>query len=813
MKEKKENIPHTPHKRNKSPPKPQENLSNTPSGYIDPLPLQKPGSEHHYNSLSVIAPYQLLVENMGMAALLVSKDGTILYSTPGFLEMSGYPSEEIIGKSLMSLVEPKDVSYLTGRLNKEEKKNSELHLVTKEQKILSVLFSIFEVKWKGIDALSILMTDITELKKAQQLIQVSESITKILSETLPITQTFKAILEVLHKFFGWEVLIIWVWDKEDHSLVCENITHIPEVHIDSFINKTKEIRTRKMLMNSIAWSSYRPCWIRDVTEDSSFARRNEAIECDLHGVLAFPFYEESYLCGVIELFRKQPFNDEVDDLLLNLITSIGIEIGLYFQRKTTKLHSEHISKLIDNSVDGIFGLNLHAIIKSWNPGAEKIYGWKANEIIGQDIKIIFPEDRLSEYEKLKKLLSQGKSLDRYEAERRRKDGKLIWVQNTLGTIKNENDECTGASVVVRDITDQKAVKESLVQTNEKFQTFIELTKEWVWEMDKEGYYRFSNQAVTKILGYEIDEIIGKNILYFLPTGDRDKMEQLLKENVIEKQGWTNRIIRFLRKDGNECWIESNATEMHDSKHKFCGFRGINLDITEAKNLEKIKNEFISIVNHELRTPLTSVYGALSLLMKKETTPKEKEELIAIAQRNSERLTSIINDIMDIEKLQLGKLDFNMTKLNLRDIVLESVRSSSIHARKFEVNINIEEPLPDAYVMGDHIRLVQVMMNLLSNAIKFSPNGGEIEISMSSTEDTVKVSVKDEGPGIPKEFQPKLFAKFAQADSSSQRAYQGTGLGLHICRSIIEGHNGKILFKTEIGKGTTFYIELPKYKES
>jgi PAS domain S-box-containing protein len=758
-------------------------------------------------------PYQVFIESMGEAALILSKEGIILYANAGFFKMIGYPAASVIGTSILDFVQEGSKSYFMNHLQKRGGKKSEFNFVTKEKQILTLSHSVFIGEWEGSENLCLLATDISELKRAQRFIEASEFITKILSEAPTLSSACRLMIDVLKNYFDWEVIVVWVWNKEKQILTCEEIDHIANIDIDEFAKKTKLAETGKNLSFSKVWSTYRPLWIEDIVEDPTFFRRKEAIKNNLHGAFAFPFYQESQLGGVVELFRRTPFKEDVDDLLLNLVTSIGIGIGVYMQRKVAEDAKFQLSTLVTYSANGIYSTDKNGIVQTWNPSSERIYGWKASEIIGSSLKKIFPDEKLYEFDEIWQKIFSGKAIEHFQSQRMRKDGKIIWVDNAYGPITNPLGEIVGVCIVVEDITSQKTVAESLVHSEEKFKTFIEMAEEWIWEIDKDGNFSFSNQAVNNILGYKVEEILGKNILYFLSTDDAEKIERQIQANIMQKKGWVHQIMHFIHKNGSDCWLESNAAELINERGELQGFRGVSQDITNFKNLEKIKNEFISIVSHEIKTPLTSIYGSLTFLKTKELGPKEKQDLIATAQRNSERLINIINNIMDVEKLQLGEVKFDFQKINLKNVVLDSINSSQILAKKCEVKIVTEGLFADTEIYGDSTRLMQVMMNLLSNAIKFSLNQSTIHVSMENLDEVARVSIRDHGQGIPKEFEPKIFEKFAQADSSSKRAFEGTGLGLTICKSIIEGHGGTIQYRTKIGEGTTFFFEIPKFKKS
>lgn len=251
--------------------------------------------------------------------------------------------------------------------------------------------------------------------------------------------------------------------------------------------------------------------------------------------------------------------------------------------------------------------------------------------------------------------------------------------------------------------------------------------------------------------------------------------------------------------------------------------GVNLgavavihDVTELKKTEKLKNEFVSIVSHELRTPLTSIRGSLGLLVSgvMGQFAEKANKLLEIANNNCERLLLLINDILDIEKIEAGKMDFHLKVHSLQEIINESIHANQMYAEKYGVTIecHLVESEPDVSVEVDSGRLMQVLNNLLSNACKFSPKGEKIEVRLERKQALVRVSVSDHGPGIPEEFQYRIFQKFSQADSSDTRGKGGTGLGLNISKMIIEKMNGDLDFSSQVNSGTTFYFDLPIYQK-
>ena len=273
-----------------------------------------------------------------------------------------------------------------------------------------------------------------------------------------------------------------------------------------------------------------------------------------------------------------------------------------------------------------------------------------------------------------------------------------------------------------------------------------------------------------------------------------------------------REVQGRRKNGSTFPMELAVSEMTENGQR--NFVGIVRDITERKNVERMKSEFVSTVSHELRTPLTSIRGALGLVLGKmsDQLPAKALKLLDTAERNSERLTLLINDILDLEKIESGRLEFEFRPLDMGALAQQALSANEGYAAQHGVTLRLSECPDKAGVWADEHRLMQVFANLLSNAVKYSPKGGEVELSVREQNGRYRVGVRDYGRGIPQAFRERVFQRFAQADSSDTREKGGTGLGLSITRAIVEHHRGRIDYESEEGVGTEFFFELPVWRE-
>ena len=235
------------------------------------------------------------------------------------------------------------------------------------------------------------------------------------------------------------------------------------------------------------------------------------------------------------------------------------------------------------------------------------------------------------------------------------------------------------------------------------------------------------------------------------------------------------------------------------------------DVTEAREAERIKTEFVSTVSHELRTPLTSIRGALGLLVAGVVgkVPSSAQEMLEVALRNSDRLLALINDLLDMEKATAGQMNFELAPEPLLPLIRQSLENNATYASQYKVGLTLIEGDASAWVSVDSRRFLQVMANLLSNAAKFSPADSTVEVSMNANEQYVRVEVRDHGPGIPDSFRAQIFGKFTQADATDARARGGTGLGLAITKTLVEHMGGRIGFDSKAGQGTVFFVEFPR----
>ncbi len=331
----------------------------------------------------------------------------------------------------------------------------------------------------------------------------------------------------------------------------------------------------------------------------------------------------------------------------------------------------------------------------------------------------------------------------------------------------------------------------------------------IFVLDLQGRVTHANDTTCEITNYQRAQLLGKSFasLALAETGPR-------VGEVIESTAYTGETIKnfeidIMRQDGFPRIISCTFTPLQEGDD-IEAIVGTAEDITERKRVERLKDEFISTVSHELRTPLTSIRGALGLIHDSPSSmdPKQQNMLVDIAYKNCERLIYLINDLLDVQKLEAGEMHFAYTDLALSELVEEAVTTNQSYANQYQVIFRVHNNAPQIEVRADRQRLMQVLANLLSNAAKYSPTGETVAVEITRRTLHARVSVIDRGPGIPDEFRNRIFQKFAQLDASDRRQRGGTGLGLSLSKDIVEHMGGRIGFTSEVGQGTEFFIDLP-----
>lgn len=476
--------------------------------------------------------------------------------------------------------------------------------------------------------------------------------------------------------------------------------------------------------------------------------------------------------------------------------------------------------------DATIFINLSGYVTQLNPAFSKLFGYNKSELIGQQSFRLY--ENVSDYDRYNNeqifCLTNWQATNNYIVTYSRKNGQNFRGETIDSIVRNKQGDCLGLLRIIRDITDREENDEKIADLMRQKQLILNSAGEGIYGINQQGNTTFINPAAAKMLGYEPTEIIDKpiNIILQNPQNANQNNDNINQSPIYKslEDGTVHHINNavFYRKNGSYFPVEYISTPIIEFG-KTIGAVITFKDITERQAIEKMKNEFISIVSHELRTPLTSIYGALNLLstgLLEPESPKGKR-VIQIASENSERLVMLVNDILDLERLESGKMKFIKQQWLASDVMMAAVELVQNMANQTNIKLLVA---PAAIPLEiDRDRIIQVLTNLLSNAIKFSPPNSTVWLNVqlqppevdSSPEKspTVLFIIKDQGRGIPSDKIESIFERFQQVDASDSRKKGGTGLGLPICRSIVQQHGGKLWVESNLDRGSIFYFTLPQ----
>ncbi|MCC5826425.1 PAS domain-containing protein, partial [Alkalimonas sp.] len=373
---------------------------------------------------------------------------------------------------------------------------------------------------------------------------------------------------------------------------------------------------------------------------------------------------------------------------------------------------------------------------------------------------------------------------------------------------------------IYDITDTKQHYLELERANEQLhlaQQRLELSSQQAqigyWQASLKTGDLWWSPMIYDVFGFDA-ATTEPSVALFKSTVHPDDLHLVEASETIAKQTGLHDVVhRIIRPDGEIRWVHELAQMLPESGNPDLMMIGSVQDVTERMRLQQMKDEFISTVSHELRTPLTSINGALKLLQATQSSQLsgKGQKLLDVATSNNARLQQLINDLLDIEKLIAGKMNFELQHQPLLPLLEQALADHATYIAKSSLTLSmqISEPAKAVTIFVDEHRLQQILANLLSNAIKFSPEQGQVQLQARVADDFIEIAVQDQGPGIPEGFKDKLFQRFSQADASSAKEKGGTGLGLALCKELVEGMQGSIGFESKAGSGARFYVRFPR----
>ncbi len=476
--------------------------------------------------------------------------------------------------------------------------------------------------------------------------------------------------------------------------------------------------------------------------------------------------------------------------------------------------------LVEQANDIIFSVDNDGRYTFVNKAAERTLGYNKEELIGKHFSMIISEDHKKHViEFYNDQISNLKESTYSEFKVLTKDKRHIWIGQSVNLIVR-NERIIGVSAVARDITERKSAEELVRFNEEKYRRIIEDMQLGIMEVDANGKAVRVYERFCEMTGYTEEEFVGNDPSDLITDVSTRKV--ILDKTEDRKNGKASVYeVKCVKKNGETLWLLVSGAPRFDTEGNFIGSIGVHLDITKQKELleelekakaiaeesSKAKEIFLANMSHEIRTPLNAVLGMTHLLLATEPT-KEQEEYLEAIRSSSDILLTIISGILDLSKIEAGKVDFHESIFDLYELLksIEATFAHRLEAKGIRVNLNWSSKL-NSKVLGDKLFISQIILNILGNAAKFTKQGNitvSVDLLSENSDYTfILFKIIDTGIGIQKEKLSLIFDNFQQADWSTVREFGGTGLGLSIAKHLVELHGGEITVKSQIGKGTSF----------
>jgi len=715
-----------------------------------------------------------ILEASPVGVLIVTREGQHLFANERALEIQGVTREELFGSDAGSYyadsglrTKLKDDLYETGSTPP-----TEVELVKPDGEHFFVILSSTLTEFEGRKAHLTYMYDVTALKQAENDVRTARDF----------------LIDAIESIEGGVAL----FDREDR-LVLFNKKYRNLLPAIADIMKPG-VTFERMLRQLVMSGNY----LDEDAEEGAFIQMRLQRHREAQGVEAYKLADGRWL-------QVDEYRTHEGGILL-----IVLDITERKQAEQDLQESQARLKAIIDTVPALINLkDRDGRYVMTNRYHSEFFGLEPDALIGKTSAALSKEHGEHMAEINRAVMEKGETSPPYDYQMKDGKGRVRDLLTTKVPLKDLSGEIIGVVSTSIDITERKRASEALRQSEARTRTIVDNAIDGIITIDERGAIHSVNPAAETIFGFTEDELIGQNINMLAAEPYRSAHDRYLANYLTTgdpKIIGSGKEVEGERKNGRRFPMDLSVTEVFLDDERM--FVGIVRDITERKAMDRMKSEFISTVSHELRTPLTSIRGSLGLITGGAVgkVSKNARELIDMAEQNTERLINLVNDILDMEKIESGSMEFRFAPVDLSALVEQAIKTNKGYAEEHGVEFVLTRSGPGVTVRGDKDRLTQVLANLLSNAAKFSPEGEKVEVAVTLNKKIARVSVSDRGPGIPEDFHDNVFAKFTQADSSDTRQVGGTGLGLNISKTIVEKHGGNIGFDTS-KDGTTFYFDL------
>jgi len=756
------------------------------------------------------------------AIIVKDLDGEIIRWNKGAEKIYGYSQSEVVGKSIALIIpaeRSREMLDIVARIQQGQSVDHfETTRIRKDGQQIDVSLTISPVKdGRGnVVGASTIARDITEQKRSEQSLREAQAALKIKAEGLERTNEairglYKEIAEKTARLEASQREILKAKDIAEriYKVVPSAIFTVDQNRrITSWNNKAAEITgysEEEALGRECTLFCEQPC--KEGCGLYSDAREKPIVQAQA---------TIRRKDGVMRTILKNV--DLLKDLDGNIVggaESFEDITERFVAEQKIKESEEKYRHLVEHANSVILRLDSGGRIIFFNEYAEKFFGFSKEEILGQHVvgTIVPTTDSQGDDIALliQKILDDPENYEINENENICKDGRRVWIRWSNKVVLNEKTKEKELLSVGSDMTQIKKTQEQLSRLSRA----VEYSPATVVVTDPHGDIEYVNPKFCQVTGYTAQEAIGRNPSILKSGEQSTEFYKNLWETILHGDEWRGQFSNK-KKNGEIFYEDASISAVRDDKGKIINFIAVKEDVTEkrqteekAKEAMRIKSDFISVVSHELRTPLTAIKEGVSIVADGVTGDinKEQQEFLDVAKRNVDRLSRLINDVLDFQKLDAQQMTFELLPHDVNAVVQEVAATMKHVAEKEGVMLVVEPGMDLPVVKFDKDRITQVLTNLVNNAIKYAP-GKPVLIETSRQKNTVAVAVVDQGDGIKEEDMDKLFQTFSQLQKGKERKTGSTGLGLAICKKIIEQHSGKIWVESQFGKGSKFIFLLP-----
>ena len=482
-------------------------------------------------------------------------------------------------------------------------------------------------------------------------------------------------------------------------------------------------------------------------------------------------------------------------------SKIARDIGVH--RELTQARSR-LAAIVESSDDAIISKDLDGVVTSWNRAAERLFGFTADEMVGQPMRRIIPPSLFHEENEILATIRDGRTIDHFETTRLHKDGRGILVSISVSPVRDEQGRIVGASNISRDIGRQREAN----QARAMLAAIVESSDDAIISKDLNGIVTSWNRAAERLYGYDAGEMVGQPIRRIIPAE-----LQTEEDGILAKIRAGERIDHFetqrLRKDGTRFEVSITVSPIMDEHGRIVGASKIARDITPQREAQREKDRFLAILAHELRNPLAPIRNAITLFGQPGMTPEQLEKARDIAERQVAHMAQLLDDLLDVARISTGRVELKCADMPLKPLMAHAVDAARPIMERRGHRLEVRMPDEDLWVHADEVRVLQIVLNLLTNAAKYTDPKGRVTLALRREGGFACITVEDTGIGFDAASADNLFKLFSQAKDVAQRSEGGLGIGLALVRQFVERQGGRVVAHSEgPGQGSRFSVTLP-----